>query len=823
MSGFRFHSLSGLTGDIRYAIRGLRNAPGYAVTMILTLAVGLGAVTTMLAIVDSVLLRPIALPHPEQLVTMHGYSQQQDSLNYLSFAQIDALRRQASSFSGVGAYTILPRPIGAPDGSRTALLSQVNADFFTMLGVHAQLGRLIAKADENAPVALVNANFWRDRLHADSKAVGAAIQVAGKPRTVIGVLPEGLHFPQGMEGPIVYTPIVLDTQNQDDLFDGNALVLARLKPGVNLEQARAEAQSVFAHSFPKGNPGDQILQIQLYSHEITGDIRGSLFALLGGVAVLLLIACANAANLQIARVTARMSEMTVRSALGASFARLLRQIITETLVVSLLGASLGAVTAWILVAIIRNAYGQQFSRFDELAIHPAPVFACILLAVLAAVLASIAPMLSIRFGIQRQGGASASTNRASRSSRLPQILVALQVALTCVLLVVSGLFIRTFNALQHVSLGFDPDHVTSLVLVPGDPHADPELSRQTITTLLEKFNALPGVQSATMQSSIPFSTFNVTLSGRTDITARPFQPTDTALYSLVSTNFIQASGTHLLRGRSFLSQDDSSAALVVLVNHSFAQKYLSGRDPIGAVIKMHRDPTDTDADMPLAQPMTVIGVVEDELQGGDLGAPFQPIIYVNYRQIPKGSGFVQVFNMADEFAIRSSLPQAALDTELRGLIKREAPGLSEMSLRPMDEAIASSLSQRRLALELVAAFGSIALLLAAIGIYGVLAYSVVQRRKEIGIRMALGSSRSGAVRLIARQAGQMILLGFLVGAAAAWPAGRAIQSFLFGVQPIDAIALAASAIVLLVVCAIAAAVPAWRAAQVNPVEALRAE
>jgi predicted permease len=819
MSGFRSNPFPGIAGDLRYAIRGLRNAPGYAITMVLTLAVGLGAVTTMLAIVDSVLLRPVALPHPEQLVAINAKSQQQDALNYLTYTQINDLRRQAHSFSAIGAYNVLPRPIGTTDGSRTALLNEVSPEFFSVLEVHPQLGRLFTKADEYSPVAVINTAFWRERLHADPKVVGATIQVSGKPHTVIGVLPENLHFPQGVEATAVYTPIALDAKHEDDLFGDAAFVLARMKPGISMDQALAEAQSVFNHSSTKNTQDHETLQMRSYAQELTGDLRSSLFALLGGVAVLLLIACANAANLQIARVSARMAEMNIRSALGASFTRLLRQIVTESLVVSLLGAFLGAVLAWIVVAIIRNAYGHQFTRFDELSIHPAPVVACAFLAIFAAVLASIAPM----FRIRRQTGMVAATNRATRSSRLPQILVGLQVALTCVLLVVSGLFIRTFVALQHVNLGFDPTHVTTLVLVANNQKTDAEVSRQTLTQLLEKFNALPGVQAATMQSAVPFSSFNIMLNGTTEINARPFQSTDTAFYSLVSTNFVQASGVHLFRGRTFTAQDESSAAMVVLVNQAFAQKYLANREPIGAIVKLHRNPTDTDEDMPLKDPMTVIGIVENELQGGDLGASFQPMIYVNYRQIPKGSGFVQVFNMADEFAIRSTLQQAALDSELRSVVKQTAPDMSEMSLQPMQTSIDGSLNQRRLALQLVAGFGAIALLLAAIGIYGVLSYSVVQRRKEIGIRMALGSSRTGAIQLIARQAGQMILAGFLFGAAAAWPAGRAIQSFLFGVQPIDAVALAASAIILLVVCAIAASVPAWRAAQVNPVEALRAE
>ena len=340
--------------------------------------------------------------------------------------------------------------------------------------------------------------------------------------------------------------------------------------------------------------------------------------------------------------------------------------------------------------------------FDELTVHLVPLSVCVLLAVLAAVLASIAPMGRIR----RQVSIAASTHRATRSSRLPLVLVALQVALTCVLLVISGLFVRTFNALQNVHLGFDPDHITSMVLIPNNPGIDPEVSRQTLTALLDKFNAMPGVQSATMQSSIPFSNFNVTLNGTTDVQGRAFQPSDAAFYSIVSTNFVQASGMHLLRGRTFVAQDESTAAPTVLVNQAFVQRYLSNREPVGAIIGLHRDPTDRDEDMPLKGSLTVIGVVENELQGGDLGAPFQPLVYINYRQLLPGTPFLQVFNMAEEFAIRSTISQSALDSQLRRVIHQVAPDMSEMLLQPMAESIEGSLSQRRLALQLVAGFGS---------------------------------------------------------------------------------------------------------------------
>ena len=356
--------------DVRYALRGLRNAPGYAATVVLTLALGLGAVTTMLAVVDSVLLRPVALPHPEQLVTMSIKGQQAGTSYMLSYKRIEMLRRDAQVFAAVGGYNTMARPVGTADGSRMAVLTEVTPGFFHMLGVRAKAGRLLGHADEKAPVAVVSAAFWQDRLHRDPKVIGSAIKLSGKVRTIIGVLPEGVHFPQGTEAPVVFTPISLNAKGEGAFFEDSAMVMARMRTGVSRQQALAQARSVLAHSEPGFAGAHETLVMGSYEEFLTGNVQTPLLALLGGVGVLLLIACANAANLQIARATGRVAEMQVRSALGASFGRLLQQVVTESVVVSLLGAGLGSAVACALVAMLRAAYGQQLSRFDELAVRP---------------------------------------------------------------------------------------------------------------------------------------------------------------------------------------------------------------------------------------------------------------------------------------------------------------------------------------------------------------------------------------------------------------------------------------------------------------------
>jgi putative ABC transport system permease protein len=623
-----------------------------------------------------------------------------------------------------------------------------------------------------------------------------------------------------MDVPVVYTPSGVNAKGENEFGISGAMGIARLRPGVSLQQAQAEARSVFAHNDPGGAKQGSRIVLESYAKYLTGDTHSALLALLGGVVVLFLIATANFANLQIARAMGRITEMQVRSALGASFRRLLQQVVTESLIVSLAGPVLGGALTTELVHVTRSAYGEQFSRFDELAVHPEVFGACALLAILAGLLAAVAPMLRIR----RQAVVEATRAvRSTRRSRVPGMLVALQVALTCVLLVTSGLFVQTFRALEDVKLGFDPQHVTTLVLMPENQRKDPETSRQTIAALLEKFNAMPGIQAATMQSAVPFSGFNFIINIRTDVSGRVYRSGDSSLYSMVSSNFVRASGVRLLRGRGFAPADDGSGAMVAVINEAFAKQFLGGRDPIGASVQVHRDAGDKDANRPFMQPLTVVGEVENELQGGDLGAPLYPMVYLDYRQLPKASPLTRLFSVENEFAIRSMLPQGTLDNELRTAVKHVAPDMVEMNLTPMEQAIANSLNQRRLALRLLAGFGGVALLLAAVGIYGVLAYSVAQRRKEIGIRMALGSSRAEAMGLVVRHAGRMLAWGLGLGTLAAWPAARAVKAFLFGVKALDPVTLCAVTLMLLLVCAVAATLPASRAARVDPMEALRTE
>jgi predicted permease len=808
-----------LLQDIRFAVRTLRKASGYTAALVLTLALGLGSVTAMLAIVDSVLLQPVALPDSGRLAVLYeeGEPNGTHSSNLaLPYNQIDALARDAHSIEGIAGYNAMARPVAAPDGVRVTPLIEVTPDFFRTLGPKPQSGRFIGSNDSSAPVVVVNSEFWHDRLNSDPRAVGSAIRVSGVTRTIIGILPPRFHFPQGNIGAAVFIPIAVNAKGEDEFLNESASTIVRLRPGVSRQQALTEARAIITHV---DSSSKRTVHLRSYQDFVTGDEHTPLLALLGGVLLLLIIACANAANLQIGRAAGRMGEMNVRSALGASFGRILQQLVTESVLVSLAGASVGAAIAYAVVALLRHAYGEQYARFDELSIHPLVLASVALLAIAVGIAASIAPAVSIR----RKASGKPVAPTTTRASRVPGMLVSLQVALTCVLLVAAGLFVRTFQSLENVKLGFDPAGVTTFVILPDDQRQDTELSRQIETRLLRRLQALPGVQSVTYQSQIPFSSYGVGLNGTTDVEGRAFQPADSAYYSLVSTDFVRTSGIHLLKGRAFQTQDETSAAISVLVNEAFVSKFFGARNPVGASIKFHRSPTDTDADMPFLQPMTILGVVENEVQSGDLGAPYQPMAYVDYLQLPRGSLLTMVFSMAAQYAVRSNLPQSTLDHEIRSALKQEAPTFAEMSLQPMQQSIQDSLNQRRLAFRLVAGFGAVALILSAVGLYGVLAYSVALRRREIGVRIALGSSRARVGRLVLRQAGNTVLLGLIPGLAGAWAAAHLIRSFLFGVQLLDPGTLLSAALVMIAVAAFAALRPAMQAAFLDPVKALRLE
>ncbi len=815
---------SSLLADLRYTLRGLRRAPGYSVTAVVTLALGLGATAAMLAIVDCVLIQPVALPHADRLVQITRSSKGKEANNFIS-TDVRYLAK-AHSVQTISAYNSFPEAITTADGSRVVQNVGVQANLFTTAGVPARMGRVFGPGDDHAPVAVVSDRYWSGPMHADPHAVGRQLRMDNRLYTVIGVLPPGFSFPIDMQGESVYTPLQIDAGGKDQHGFNSVNLVGRLRPGVALTAATAELQAIYKQTskdVQQDKAADWQVHLTAYGHAKTGSERPALFALLGASLLLLLIACANTANLQIARGIARAPEMSMRSTLGAGRGRLLQQLATESIVVSGLGAGVGLFLAVMLVQAVRHAYSEHFARFDELAVHPSVFAACAALAVAVGLGAAIVPASqALRHAAQSP---AAHSSRSTRRSRLPGMLVALELALTCVLLSVTGLFLRTFRALEQLPLGFDPHHLTVVSTLPLNPQADPEAMRQVERRVLHSLAALPGVQSSATESSLPFSNMTLGFTSDIRIAGRPGNKEDNVSIALISPGWNRTLGVPILQGRSFSEQDRAGSEPVCLVNQTFVRTHLPGQRVLGTSILFPHDSKNGTDDRLLKTSFTVVGVVPDQdTDAADARAP-APVIFLPADAVPAAAnGSARfLFVVAPQFAVRSTLPEGTLDREIRSVLKRDAPELAEMGIHPVEAAMQDALAQRRLALRLASGFGALALLLAAIGIYGVLAYSVAQRRREIGIRMALGSSRAAAVRLIAGHAAGMAAAGLALGLAASWPAGRAVRSFLFGVHALDPLTSLAAALVLLVVCCAAAFLPAWRAAQVDPTETLRSE
>lgn len=563
------------------------------------------------------------------------------------------------------------------------------------------------------------------------------------------------------------------------------------------------------------------MRLRSYRSAITGDEQPALIALLGACLLLLLIACANTANLQIVRGTARASEMSLRAALGAGRGRLLQQIATESVTVSLLGAACGLVLALAVVEWARKTYQFQYARFNELSLHPAVFVACAVLAIGTGLLAAVAPSLAglrdSRHHRPSQGGRTVSRLRLSST------LIVAEIALTCVLLVTAGLFLRTFRALETAPLGFDPSNVTSVVLMSEDPSLSGRAARIIMERVLNALSGTPGIQAAASQTSVPFSSFNLFLNSTFALFGHTVPKGSSVSVSLISDGYAHAMNIAMLQGRSFLPTDHEGTRGVCIINQTFVRRFLRGQQALGNLLQFTSDdPKDLDNRF-MKAPLTIIGVAPDEVAQG-IAADSQPTVFIDSRQFPADSEAASIiFRTAPQFVVRSTLPQGTLEREIRSVLKRDAPVMAEMSIQRVEDAMQNSLRERRLGLRLASIFGFAALILAAVGIYGVLAYSVAQRKRETGIRMALGSTRTKAMSLILRQVGIMGAVGLLLGMAGAWPAGRAVRSFLFGVHPLDTPTLLFVTCSLLLVCAIAAAAPAWRAAKIDPVEALRSE
>lgn len=795
--------------DFKYALRILWQRPAYAIVAILSLALGIGACTAIFSVVDAVLLRSLPFPQAERIVNVREVDAKGRQITFAHPNFLD-LRARNKTLDGTAEYAaFLVTILGGsePVRARGAYISQ---DFFKVLGAQPEIGRGIL-AEENRlganPVAVVSYGYWRRLLGGRADLAATPLRIGSVSYTVVGVMPRGFNFPNDVE---VWLPFEVDSPASPSRTSHGMRVIARLAGGVSLEQARAELSGIGKQLKQENGADIDLVDMAAtrLQEAMVGDVKQSLLVMMAAVGFLLLVACASVANLVLAQVTARQREFTVRAALGATRWRLARQFVTENLALALTAGALGAlISFWGVEALIRLNQGK-LPRADEINVNARALIFTFALSTLVAVALGLLPL--VRFGGRdlherlKEGGRAQSASAASQ--RLRGLLVTAQVALTLMLLVGAGLLVKSFLKLLQVDPGFRTESAVAMELTPPDfGGEDPARRRVSFyQQLLERASALPGVTAIGGVNGLPMA------GGGAD--GQFLIDDNEALkgygeFRVASPGYFDAMGIRLLRGRFFDQTDGPNTQQVALINERLARRHFPNEDPLGHTIQYGN----MDGDNHL---LRIVGVVSDVREYG-LDAKIETTVYVHYLQRP-----YYTYNFA--VVVRAPGETEALIPALRNIaqsLNRDVP----VNFRTLAQIFSSSLDQRRFSLSLFGAFAVAALLLAALGIYGVTAYSVAQRVSEIGVRIALGAQIGDVLRLIIGQGMKFVLMGVAIGLAGALALTRLIAHLLFNVSATDPLTFVVITVLLIGVALLAALVPARRATKVDPMIALRSE
>jgi predicted permease len=820
--------------DLRYGLRQMRHAPGFAGSVVVVLALGIGANAAMFTVLNGTLFRPLAYSRPGELVRLNA-SNSLGSPSGVMVPDILVWRQQTRTLSEVAYYDNGQAYIRSQSGEQKVVSVSGSANLFATLGTAPALGRSFIENEQQpgkGNVTVLSDALWRTQFNADPKVVGQTARIDGVPTTVVGVMPRGFVFPADGPSAQIWVPAVLRPEDLSRKLDGNIFgVVARRKPGTSLEAVSAELNAIQKELLPLyTNP---IGKLMATAHVEPVDYRRSLnaaeqrtalLALLGAVAVLWLIACANVACLMLARTAARRREMAVRSALGASNWRLVRQTLTESLLLSLTGGALGLALSQLTLRLFRHSLATRLS--PEVSLHPDArvAWALLALSVLSAVLFGVAPsLLASNVTVEqalRQDGAQAGTGR--HQHRLQRILVVGELSLTLAMLVSCGLLLRTVFALRHVPLGFRTDHVFVIDPdLPGYKYTKLDTNAAVYRPLLERLKSLPGVQSAAITTMVPLDKgFAMSLQMRlTNSDGKKNSGQILAATMRASgPELQQVLGFNMARGRYFNAQDTPDSQLVAVVNRAFAKVY----EPLkGDVSKFYLNMNGKSGEKP--RQIKIIGVVDDLHQMG-IAEPSMPEIDINAAQLRATDGFYQPTMRAHvEIALRSSRNARSLIPELNRAMRELNPDLAGSEIRTMDQIVEDAMGSQLLAAHLLEALGGLALLVALAGLYSLLTYLVTLRTRELGLRLALGAQRQDILTLVLRGAGLLLITGTAIGVGISLLAARLLHSFLFGVTQYDPLTLIGALLLLLGVGAFAAWLPARRAAGLEPMEALRTE
>jgi predicted permease len=806
--------------DARYALRQLTKSPGFAATVIVTLALGIGANTAIFSAVKAVLLAPLPYKDSGRIVAVWTSNPTQGNGDPLPSSPGDfALWKARSGVFEDMAPSYDDELTLTGQGSPLYLMGYaVSASYLRILGVAPATGRLYTDEEDRPggpPVVLLSDHLWRTAFHSDSEISGKAITLDGKRYTVLGVMPQGFNYPASVD---FWTPVAMDPAASSDFQHTYVRILARLKPGVSIAEAQAainrvEAQTAAAH--PDTDHGNRVVVTPL-REELDGDIRMPLLILLGAAGLVLLIACANAAGLALARAAERQKEVAVRLALGATRTHLVRQFMTESLVLGFLGGGAGVVLALAGTHSLLGLFPNDVANLRIPTVKAIPMDLGVLLfalgaTVLCAVLSGLAPL----WRAARAQAAAAmkesvrGTTTGAGSNRSRSAIVIFEVALSLMLMTTAALVVASFQKVMNSGLGFEPDHLLCLeVLLPSNqyPSTNPQKRVQFTENVIRAMEAIPGVRLAGATNFEPLSGFwnttNFLLRGEAPPKGGEGPEADDRI---VTADYLATMGIPLLRGRGFSATDRAGSEQVAMINATMARDFFRDRNPVGEALNLGT------AEKP--DWWRIVGVAGDVKSFGQ-DAPTHAEIYRPFSQIP----FPLIgFNM------RTSTDAGAMVTPAEHALWSVDPNLPVMKAIPMTELASQSLAIRRASSALVAGFAALALVLACIGIYGVMAYAVTQRTPEIGVRLALGAQRGDVVRMVLGSGLRLALTGVVIGLAGALASSRFLHSLLFQVSAINPVIFAAAAAALVVVGLAAAYLPARRAASIDPIRALRSE
>src|SRR5215813_11324328 len=802
-----------LIQDLRYGARMLMKSPNYTLIAVITLALGIGANTAIFTVVNAVLLRPLSYQEPERIMRL-APDWPNASFRSASEHKFIFWREHSESFDGVAAITGIGSGVNLSGGGEPEFVAglRVSADFFRALGVNPAIGRGFTK-EEDSPngerVVILSQGLWQWRFGADPAIAGKSVSINDNPYTVVGVMPEGFRYGDGRID--VFVPMRVNPVSANE--GHNYTVLARIKAGVSLRQAQDEMKSVFGQfkgAYPKQLwPNEVGIRVDPYLASLTAEARPMLLILLGAVGFVLLIACANVANLQLTQATARQKEMALRQALGASRWSLARQLLTEGVLLALLGGGMGLLLAvWGVDALTALLPQGLIPRSGEIGFDWRVLAFTLGAAVITGLIFALAPALQaarvdVNHALKEGGGKGAI---GGERGRMRSALVVAEVALALTLLAGAGLLMRTFANLRRVDPGFDPVNVLTFEVAPnGKQYETTAQNADYFRRALERLRGLPGVESAAVTSNLPLGAW---LNLGVGIAGKPDSMNSTEI-RMITPEYFKVMKMSIRRGRGFTDADSSGAPPAIIVNETYAKRTFPNADPIGQSLTVGG-----------AQVYQIVGVVNDVKQFS-LGDPaprtvFIPVAQVDDRLMRAARQFVTM-----KFAIRTTGDPLALGAAVKQEMLKVDPSLPLTNMRSLEQIVERSLAQQRFNSTLLGLFAAIGLALAAIGVYGVMAYVVTQRTHEIGVRVALGATAGDVLRLIVGRGMALALAGVALGLGASFALTRLMKDFLFGVKPTDPLTFGVIASLLTMVAVVACYIPARRAAMVDPMVALR--